>query len=346
MGALTGWGAGFDPRGGVRELSFSSLGVYVAGGPEPGHLWGLDAATGRVLFDCPGFVSAVAASSGLIYVGGTGFQRPVWAVNPFTGADTDWAPGLTFEYIPATYGWDATQVGDLLLDSGRLYIAGRFRTADGRASLTAVEAVGGRAVGWWPATPGPGNSEAALFRVGPAIVANLGGASFGGSQSIVAFDVTTAATIPFEPDVVGAVLAVAAAPEGVVVGGSFNGSGGVDRAGSLASLDLDTGEIEPWTSVGAGAARFDPIVELATDGTWLFARSEGTLNGNDARFFKIDAGDRRRRRRAGLPVRSPTRMRVAGGEIVVSTLAREHQRSQLNWASSRSPTWSYSRTCR
>ena len=25
-----------------------------------------------------------------------GIQRPVWAVNPFTGADTDWAPGLTF----------------------------------------------------------------------------------------------------------------------------------------------------------------------------------------------------------------------------------------------------------
>ena len=39
----------------------------------------------------------------------------------------------------------------------------------------------------------------------------------------------TAATIPFQPDVAGAIEAVAPAPEGVVVGGGFNGSGGVIR---------------------------------------------------------------------------------------------------------------------
>jgi hypothetical protein len=319
-GSLSGWGAGFDAGGGVRELSFSSVGVYVAGGPQPGHLWGLDAATGRVLFDRPGFVSAVAASSARVYVGGLGFERPVWAVHPFTGEDTDWIPGLTFEYVPATYGWDATQIGELLLDGGRLYIAGRFRTADGRGSLTAVEAGGGRAAGWWPAVPGPtGSPEAALYRVGPAIVANLGGASFGVSPSIVAFDVATAATIPFQPDVVGAVLAVASAPEGVVVVGSFNGSGGVDRGG-LAAIDLDTGEVEPWTSAVQGPP-FNPIIELATDGTWLFARTEGTLNGSDALFFKIDPVTGAVAAQRALPSIT-TRMRVAGGEILVSTQSR------------------------
>lgn len=87
-GGLSSWGAGFDPHGNIRELSFSSLGVYVAGGDFPGHLWGLDAATGRLLFDRPGFVSAVAASSAQVYVGGVAYQRPVWAVDPFTGQDT------------------------------------------------------------------------------------------------------------------------------------------------------------------------------------------------------------------------------------------------------------------
>ena len=38
-GVLSSWGAGFDSGGNLRELSFSSLGVYVAGGPMPGHLW-------------------------------------------------------------------------------------------------------------------------------------------------------------------------------------------------------------------------------------------------------------------------------------------------------------------
>jgi hypothetical protein len=312
-GALSPWSAGFDPRGGVRELSFSSIAVYVAGGSDQGHLWGLDAASGAVLFDRPGFVSAIAASSELIYVGGVGYTRPVWAVDPRTGQDTAWAPGLTFEYVPATYGWDATHVTALLLDGGRLYIGGRFRTADGRTSLAAV-AAGGGATSWRPATPGQtGDPAVALFRIGPAIVASFAGV-------ISAFDVATAVTIPFAPDVVGGVAAAAAAPEGVVIGGSFNGSGGITRVG-LASIDLDSYAVEPWTSA-LSTLPADPIAELATDGTWLFARTEGTLNGNDARFFKIDPATGTVVAERILPSIA-TRMRVAGGEIVVATLSRD-----------------------
>jgi hypothetical protein len=309
-GSLSSWGAGFDPRGGVRELSFSSLAVYVAGGPDQGHLWGFDAASGVMLFDRPGFVSAIAASSVLVYVGGVGYPRPVWAVDPRTGQDTAWTPGLTFEYVPATYGWDATHVTSLLLDGGRLYIGGRFRTTDGRTSVTAIESGGGRAIGWRPAPPGPtGDPAVALFRIGPALVASFAGA-------ISAFDVATAATIPFEPDVVGGVETAAAAPEGVVIGGGFSGSGGVTRVG-LASIDLDTYAIEPWTSA-LSTLPADPIAELATDGTWLFARTEGTLNGGNARFFKIDAVTGAVVAETALPSLT-TRMRVAGGEIVIAT---------------------------
>jgi hypothetical protein len=318
-GNLSPWAAGFDPHGNVRELSFSSLGVYVAGGDFPGHVWGLDAATGRVLFDRAGFVSAVAASSARVYLGGVGYQRPVWAVDPFSGQDTAWDPGMSFDYLPATYGWDATHITALLLDQGRLYIGGRFRTSTGRTSLAAVAAEGG-AVGWFPAAPGPGGTpEVALSRVGPAIVAAF-------AASLLAFDVATAATIPFVPDVVGGILTAASAPEGVVVGGSFNGSGGVERAG-LASIDLGTSAVEPWTSV-VPSTLAEPIVELATDGTWLFARTEGTINGNDARFFKIDPATGAAVAERAFPSIA-TRMRVAGGEIVVSTLTRNTNIAEL-----------------
>jgi hypothetical protein len=329
-GGLSPWAAGFAPGGIVRELSFSSLGVYVAGGSGQGHLWGLDAGTGRVLFDRPGFVSAVAASSARIYVGGVGYQRPVWAVDPFTGGDLAWDPGVAFQHLPATYGWDATHVTALLLDEGRVYIGGRFRTAGGRTSLVAVEAGGGRVVDWFPAVPGPGGApEVRLFRIGPAIVGSFAG-------SLLAFDVATAATIPSRPDVVGAILAAAPAPEGVVVGGGFNGTGGVPRAG-LASIDLDSYAVEAWTSALPGVP-FDPIVELATDGAWLFARTEGTLNGVDARLFKIDPTTGAVVAERSFPSIA-TRMRVAGGDIVVSTLTRASNTAELGTLAI--ATWSY-----
>jgi hypothetical protein len=312
-GALSGWGAGFDGGGLVRELSFSSLAVYVAGGGDPGHVWGLDAGSGRVLFDRRGFVSALAASSARVYLGGDGSARPVWAIDPFTGADTAWAPGLGFQYLPATYGWDATQVTALLLDAGRLYIGGRFRTADGRQSLVAVDAGSGQPAAWRPLAPEPYQSyETSLSRVGPAIVASFGG-------TLQAFDVTSAATVPFAPEVVGAVTTAALAPEGVVIGGAFNGSGGVNRAG-LAAIDLDTYTTEPWTSAATVSPGY-PILDLASDGTWLFARTEGTLNGFDARLLKIDPATGAVVAERQFPSIT-TRMRVAGTQIVVTTSPR------------------------
>ncbi|MGD9903343.1 MAG: hypothetical protein AB7U83_07715, partial [Vicinamibacterales bacterium] len=313
-GQLTPWGAGFDSEGGARELSVSSQGVYVLGGSTGlGHLWGLDAADGRVLFDRPGtFATALAASSARVYLGGAGSRRPVWAVDPFTGADTDWQPGLSFQYIPVTYGWDGTQVMALLIGDGRLYIGGRFQTTDGRRSLAAVDAADGTPSAWRPAAPGPSGSLATtLTRIGPALVANLAG-------TLLVVDVVTAALLPFTPQVSGSVQVMAAAPEGVVLGGSIAGTGGVDRAG-LASIDLDTYQVEPWTS--ALTVGLDPrIEELATDGTWLFARLEGTSGGSPARVIKIDpvSGAIVSERQFASTL---TRMRVAGGDIVVSTLA-------------------------
>jgi hypothetical protein len=318
-GQLTPWAAGFNPGGALNQLSVSSIGVYVAGGGGYGHLWGLDAGSGRVLFDRPGWVSAVAASSQRVYVGQVGFQRPLWAVDPLTGADTDWGPGLTFEYIPVTYGQDATQITSLLLDGARLYVGGRFRTSDGRTSLAAVNADGG-ALDWRPATPGPqGSPEVALFRIGPAIAASFAG-------GFAAYDVGSAARLPFTPDVAGSIVAIAPAPEGVVLGGSFTASGGVARDG-LAALDLDTFEVEPWTSnVAIGPGRV--FSQLATDGTWLFGVVEGDLGGTDARVLKIDAATGAVAGERTFPS-VVTHLRMAGGRVFVSTLPRNTLAGEL-----------------
>lgn len=312
-GALSPWGAGLDPGGLIHELSISSLGVYVAGGPT-GQLWGLDAGTGRVLFARTMLVSALAASSARIYVGGAGAERPVRAVDPFTGQDTAWTPGIGFQYLPATYGWDATQVTALLLDEGRLYIGGRIRTADGRDALVAVDAGSGQPIPWRPASLNAYQAyETTLSRVGPVIAASFLG-------TLMAFDVASAATVPFTPDVVGAVHTVAAAPGGAVIGGSFNGTGGAARNG-LAAIDLDSYAIDPWTSA-ATVSTYDPFLQLATDGTWLFARTEGTLNGFDARLLKIDPATGAVVAERTLPS-IQTRMQVAGPALVVSTYARD-----------------------
>ncbi len=314
-GQLTSWGAGFDGRGAVRELAASSIAVYVSGGDGGGRLWGLEAGTGRVLFDRPGFVSAIAAASDRVYLGGGGYARPVWAVDPLTGTDLDWATDLTFQYLPVTYDLDGTRVTALLLDGDRLYIGGFFHTAEGHWSLAAVQAASGGAVGWRPSPPAP-SFVVALVRVGPAI-----GASFihwlGTGSWLYAFHSETAARLPFQLDVVGGVATVASAPEGVVLGGSFAASGGVDRGG-LASIDLDTYAIDPWTAAIAFWPARAAIAELATDGVWLFALTEGDLGGRDARIVKIDpatgavAGER------SFPS-VVTRMRVAGSQLLVST---------------------------
>ena len=99
------WGSEFDPgvdsftglRRTLRDLSVSSTGVYVSGGgnglsyPQSslaGRLWGFAAGSGAQLFEKSAFVTAIAATSTRVYVGG--YRQPVvWAVDPLTGADAD-----------------------------------------------------------------------------------------------------------------------------------------------------------------------------------------------------------------------------------------------------------------
>ncbi len=283
-GRLSPWGSEFEPgvdsftgtRRALRNLSISSIAVYVSGGGDgnrypqsapAGRLWGFDAGSGAQLFEKAAFVTAIAATSTRVYVGG--YREPVvWAVDPRTGADVAWTIGLTFR--PS--GSQEMRVTSLLLDGARLYLGGYFLTSDGQRLLAAVEAATGLPSTWRPSEPPEFYGEiGALTRLGPGLVAHSG--------LFIAYDVTTGARLPWNPQVHGSIMTVAAAPEGAVLGGrNFNEFAGQARR-NLASFDLDTGQLEPWAS----ALPENVVLErLDTDGTYLF----GATNG--AQFFKID----------------------------------------------------------
>ena len=164
-----------------------------------------------------------------------------------------------------------------------------------------------------PWRPTSSNYPSGLVRIGPYIVATYGG---GISQAFEAFEAGSGAVRPFTPAVSGDVLTVAPVPEGVVLGGELAGSGGVARAG-LASIDLDSYQLEPWTSALALNPADTPVDGLATDGTWLFARMQGRFGGADVRLAKIDPV-------TGAVVAERTwpsrfaQMRVVSGEIVMA----------------------------
>ncbi len=300
-GQLAGWGAGFTASGQVLALSVSSFGVYVSAHRT---LSGLDAATGTILFERVVDVTAIAATSTRVYVGGYGYRRPVWAVDPVTGQDTDWALGFQFRPIQGTY-FEGTSIAALLLDGGRLYLSGNFHTADDlHHYLAAADAGSGAPSSWRPQLgerTGP-----SLVRVATSIVAGA-----------TALDATTGATLPFQPQVFGlpafaepaaGVQTVASAPEGAVIAGSFAGIGGVNRE-NLASIDLDTGQIEGWT---AALPPFTALDNLVTDGTSLLAHTR------DSRFLKIDAvtGTVLAEHRVSTGDVILVAMRLSGGELV------------------------------
>ncbi len=307
---LTPLGAGFNAAGySLRALSVSSTGIFVSGNrAAQGMVWGFDAGSGALRFERSLYATALAATSERVYVGTFGAARPVLAVDPLTGEDAPWATNLRFVPLYGTYG-DYTAISALRLDAGRLYISGYFRTADGRDYLTAVDALTGQALPWRPENaPGP---TTGLARVGPAIVATFATGNWPQDvRRIAAFNVDTAAAEAWDPQPYGSIHTLAAATDGVVIGGDFNGMGGDDRSG-LASIDLDTGAVEPWTVAGLPASTIFGGLRIVSDGSHIIAtHSARTL-------VKIDAASGAVLAQLDLDMGISLFARVAGGRLVV-----------------------------
>ena len=269
--ALTDWARDFDPGPrAITALSASSVAVYLAAAPAyqanlPGRVWGFDADRGGVLFARTAEVWAIAATSSRVYLGGIDARRLVWAVDPFNGLDQSWTLQFPFGNLHSAW-YDYTTVKALLVDGGRLYIGGEVKTDDNQFGLVVADAATGARVSWTPTFSNTSLRE--VRRIGPAIVA------LSAEGSPMAFDVASAATLPFTA-AVGAAVTAAAAPEGVVVGGALTGGATVARS-RLAAIDLDTWTLDAWTSALV-LSQFDGITQLDTDGTWLIARTRDGL---------------------------------------------------------------------
>ena len=306
-GQLSPWGGEFDPgvdsftglRRILRNLSVSSIGVYASGGGDgnrypqsapAGRLWGFDAGSGAQLFERTAFVTAIAATSTRVYVGG--YREPVvWAVDSRTGVDVAWSAGLTFR--PS--GSQEMRVTSLLLDGARLYLGGFFLTSDGQRLLAAVDAASGQPSTWRPSELPAFGEIGALTRLGPGLVALSG--------QFIAYDVATGARLPWNPQIDGSIRTLAASARG-------------GRAGrKQLQRDPGRGEAEPGIvrprhrtaralglraprDRGAGTAGYGWDVPLRRDqrGAVLQDRSGQRGRARHARFRQHLSGDRARRR--------------------------------------------------
>ena len=202
-GQLSSWGSEFDPgvdsftglRRTLRDLSVSSTGVYVSGGgnglsyPQSslaGRLWGFAAGSGAQLFEKSAFVTAIAATSTRVYVGG--YRQPVvWAVDPLTGADATWTAGLTFRPV----GSQEMRVTSLLIDGSRLFLGGFFLTDNNQRLIAAVDAVTGQPSPWQASEPpGFGGEVSGLTRLAQGLVVMQSG-------QFLAYDAATGARLPW-----------------------------------------------------------------------------------------------------------------------------------------------------
>jgi hypothetical protein len=278
-GRVSAWGTSVAPGyvypGG---LAFSSTSVYVTNG---GRLWGLDAGSGAVRFTRSLSVGALAATSQRVFVV-TGGPNRVVGLDPATGDEDGWTLPFGLRYIPATYGWDGTFVSHLIVDGGRLFMAGRFDPDDGGFDNLAVLDTDSAERLPWPGVNGQRIDGFVI--VGDVVVLSL---QYSDRPELR--DRLTGAILPFAAPVMGQVQAVVPIARGILLAGTFGVGGGTARR-SMAAIDLDTGTVTPWQ------ARDLPgpfgVQQVATDGTWLFVTHDtfgqvpASAPGVD--FHKID----------------------------------------------------------
>ncbi len=243
-GRVTAWTAAVDDyvaglatRNGVLYL----LGGFgMVGGKERFALAGVDEQTGKVTGWNPKApeddhgdptVTVIAAGPSAIYVGGffdtfDGKKRPsLAALDPSTGKVTSWTPRSPWA------------VESLAVSGNRLYVGGTLDpSGDRKSALQAYDVASGKQAAWAP-TVGPD---------GVTAISVSGDRVYAADSRLEAFAATSGKRVDWHPATPnGTVEAIAPAPHLVVVGGKFNGSGGVVRDG-LAALDLQTGRPTAW----------------------------------------------------------------------------------------------------
>jgi len=242
-GLVTPWDPGADRS--VRALATAGGAVYAGGefaeigGQARNFIAALDPVTGAASGWAPqanGVVRALALWGGSLYAGGmftlTGGQtrNHIAALDAATGTVNPWDPDAN--------DW----VGALTLDHGSVIAAGAFTGigAEGRNLVAALDPASGHSK--WPhedpmlcTSSGPEclpGAEAlavngtTIFAGGRGRAPTEGGS---GRGTLTAMDAASGAAIPWSPEPIGAVLALAASDSTLYVGGDFRSIAGAPR---------------------------------------------------------------------------------------------------------------------
>lgn len=266
-GRLTAWNPAANGDVSKIQLAPGKPVLYVAGefsrigGRTRNSLAAVDARTGKALPFDAGVVSAyesisdILATRGTVFVAG-GFtalggksRHLVAALDPRTGAVTDWEPNVSGDEVTA-----------LAIDAARstLYVGGKIVEVGGqrRDGLAGIDLQSGAVTGWDPPALGQisvlaGGGSGAIF-VGGAI-AFVGGTRRHGLASLT----LDGAITDWDPALAGAVRALAFNPDRskLYVGGTF-APGDAPAQRNLAVVDISTGALRAFgggTSSGVWA---------------------------------------------------------------------------------------------
>jgi hypothetical protein len=228
--SVTPWDPGADRT--VRALATDGGMVYAGG--EFSHIGGqprdfiaaLDPATGSATAWAPGtngVVRALVLSGGALYTGGTFTFIGGQSRNHIAALDA--ASGSVGAWDPDANDW----VGALDLNGGSVIAAGAFTGigASGRNLVAALDTGSGHLL-WPPEDPMLCTSSGTECLPGvDALAANgsmifAGGRGQNGHGMLTAFGAASGTEVPWSPDPIGAVCALAAGDSTLFVGGDFH----------------------------------------------------------------------------------------------------------------------------
>jgi hypothetical protein len=268
----------------VTTLLVSGSTVYAAGyferigGAARTGLAALDSATGAALPWNPqvtGYVYAMAAASGTLYVGGSALTAIDGQLTSNLAA-FDMASGQLKSWLPDAGGGQS--ITNLIATGSAVYAAGRLSMINGqtRNGIAAIDPVTGSLLAWNPnlSTPGLVTTVTGMSMLGNTIYI-VGGFSQAGGQArsgLAAVNATTAAVLPWASSF-GVVAPRAVAAFGDTVYVALNQGGGNLPAAGLISFSASTGEPTPFQLVIEGWA---DSITISTSTIYLGGAFSGT----------------------------------------------------------------------